>query len=163
LKDIEIHYNDTIRHANKFKYTQILSNTLKCTISALNYIGIHYQLKKDSNTLVSFKIHLFIIKNTLLCFNIHTCTFQIRTFQKPYIFLTYITISILYSNIFPYTSIYVETVMRPLYSTPFCLDTNTIFQNCLGSHYSTKMSMACHDIFVGFQKSSTFHKFHTSY
>jgi hypothetical protein len=72
-----------------------------------------------------------IIKNTLLCFNIHAYTFQIHygTFQKPYIFLTYITIPLLYSNILPYTSIYVKPVMRPFYSAAFCLITNTIFQN----------------------------------
>jgi hypothetical protein len=113
----------------------------------LNYIGIHYQYdevyykytqnasKKDSNTLVPFKIHLFIIKNTLLCLNIHMYIFQIHnsTFQKPYILLTYITIPLLYSNILPYTSIYIETIMRPLYSAPFCLVTNTIFQNCPGA------------------------------
>jgi hypothetical protein len=94
----------------------------------------------------------------ILGVNIHTCTFQ-----KPYILLTYITISILYSNILPYTSIDVETVMRPLYSTPFCFISNTIFQTVMAPHYSTKMSMACHDIFVGIQKSSIFYKFPTSY
>jgi hypothetical protein len=101
----------------------------------------------------------------LLCFNIHTYTFQIHnsTFQKPYILLTYITIPLLYSNILPYTSIYVEIVMRPFYSVPFCLVTNTIFQNCIAPHYFTKMLMACHDIFVGIQKSSIFHEFPTSY
>jgi hypothetical protein len=68
-------------------------------------------------------------------FNIHTCTFQIHnsTFQKPYILLTNITIPLLYSNILPYTSIYIETVMKPLYSAPFCLVINTIFQNCHGA------------------------------
>jgi hypothetical protein len=99
---------------------------LKCIISALNYIGIHYQydevnykytqnaLKKVSNTLVSFKIHLFITKNTLLCFNIHTYTFQIHnsTFQKPYILLTYITIPLPYSNILLYTSIYIWNCLK---------------------------------------------------
>jgi hypothetical protein len=67
--------------------------------------------------------------------NIHTYTFQIHnnTFQKPYILLTYITIPLLYSNILPYTSIYIETIMRPLYSAPFCLVTNTIFQKCHGA------------------------------
>jgi hypothetical protein len=92
-------------------------------------------LKKDSNTLVSFKIHLFITKNTLLCFNIHTYTFQIHnsTFQKPYILLTYITIPLLYSNILPYTYIYVETLLKPPYSTFFRLVTTLIFQNCPGA------------------------------
>jgi hypothetical protein len=115
--------------------------------------------------LVSFKIHLFIIKNTLLCFNIHTYTFQIHnsTFQKPYILLTYITIPLLCSNILPYTSIYVEIVMRPFYSAPFVSSLTLFFKIVLAPHYSTKMSMACHDIFVGIQKSSIFHEFPTSY
>ena len=119
---------------------QINSNTLKCTTSALIYIGIHYQYnevyykyiqmhwKKIQIFWCLFKIHIFIIKNTLLYFNIHMCTFQ-----KPYILFTYITISIPYSNILLYTSIYVETVMRPLYYAPFCLVTNTIFQNYHGT------------------------------
>jgi hypothetical protein len=108
---------------------EYITNTMKYTINTPKYI------EKDSNTLVTFKIHLFIIKNTLLCFNIHTYTFQIHnsTFQKLYMLLTYITIPLLYTNILPYTSIYVETVMRPLYSAPFCLVTNTIFQKCHGA------------------------------
>jgi hypothetical protein len=130
-------------------------------------------LKKDSNILVSFKIHLFIIKNTLLCFNIHMYTFQIHnnTFQKPYIFLTYITIPLLYSNILPYTSIYKHihpySTLKLLWdlSIPnlFVLSLILIFKIVLAPYYSTKMSMACHDIFVGIQKSSIFHKFPTSY
>jgi hypothetical protein len=109
---------------------------LEYTTNTMKYIiNTSKCIEKNSNTLVSFRIHLFIIKNTLLCFNIHTYTFQIHnnTFQKPYILLIYITIPLLYSNILPYTSIYIETVMRPFYSTPFCLITNTIFQNCLGA------------------------------
>jgi hypothetical protein len=104
---------------NMMKYT---INTPKCIEKRFKYF-------------VSFKIHLFITKTTLLCFNIHTCTFQIHnsTFQKPYILLTCITISILYSNILSYTFVYIETVIRSLYSAPFCLVTNTIFQNCHGA------------------------------
>jgi hypothetical protein len=116
---------------------------LEYTTNTMKYIiNTSKCIKKNSNILVSFRIHLFIIKNTLLCFNIHTYTSQIHnntfqihsnTFQKPYILFIYITIPLLYSNILPHTSIYVETVMRLLCSTPFCLVTNTIFQNCLGA------------------------------
>jgi hypothetical protein len=90
------------------KYT---INTSKCS------------LKKLSIILVSFKIHLSTIKNTFLCFNIHMYTFQIccDIFQKPYILLTYITILLLYCNVLPYASIYVGTVLKPLYSAPICL------------------------------------------
>jgi hypothetical protein len=111
---------------------------------------------------VSFKIHLFITKNTLLCFNIHTYTFQIHnsTFQKPYILLTYITIPLLYSNILPYM-LKLSWDLSILHF--FVLSLTLFFKNVLASHYSTKMSMACHDIFVGIQKSSIFHKFHTPY
>jgi hypothetical protein len=47
--------------------------------------------------------------------------------------LTYITIPLLYSNILPYTSIYVETVLKPPYSTFFRLVTILIFQNYPGA------------------------------
>jgi hypothetical protein len=62
-------------------------------------------------------------------------TFQIHssTFQKPYILFTYITIPLLYSNILPYTSIYVETVLKPPYFAFFRLITTLIFQNCHGT------------------------------
>jgi hypothetical protein len=77
------------------------TNTMKYTINTINALKIH------SNTSMSFKIHLSTIKNTFLCFNIHTYTFQIpcNTFKNPYILLTYITILLLYSNIhiLPYT------------------------------------------------------------
>jgi hypothetical protein len=122
-------------------------------------------LKKDSNTLVSFKIHLFIIKNTLLCFNIHTCTFQIhnRTFQKPYILLTYITIYY-YTPISFHLHPYTLRLSWDLYiSHPFVLSLTLFFKTVMVPHYFTKTSMACHDIFVGIQKSNIFHKFPTSY
>jgi hypothetical protein len=108
-------------------------------------------LKKDPNTLVLFKIHLY--------------TFQIcyRTFQKPYKYLTYITIPLLYSNILPYTSIYVEIVLKPLYSAPLCLVTTLFFKTIMAPHYFTNMLCTCHDMFIGIQKSSIFHEFHTSY
>jgi hypothetical protein len=109
--------------------------------------------------LVSFKIHLSTIKNTFLCFNIHTYTFQIyySIFQKPYILLTYITIPFLYSNILPYTSIYIETVRTSL-SCHY-----PIFQIVMAPHNSTKILCTCHDMFTRIQKSSIFHEFHKSY
>jgi hypothetical protein len=122
-------------------------------------------LKIHSNTLVCFKIHLSTIKNTFLCFNIHTYTFQIyyNTFQKPYILLTCIIIPILYFNILPYPSIYVETNLKALYSTPLCLITTLFFKIVLAPHYFIKMSCTCHDMFIGIQKWSIFHESHKSY
>jgi hypothetical protein len=114
---------------------------------------------------VIFKIHHSTIKNKFLCFNIHTYTFQIHynTFQKPIMLLTYVTIPLLYSNILPYTSIYIETNLKPLYSTPLCLVTTLFFKTLMAPHYSTKMFCTCHDMFIGIQKSSIFHESHTSY
>jgi hypothetical protein len=147
----------------------------------LNYIGIHYQYdevyykytqmhwKKDLNTLVSFKIHLSIIKNTLssVLIYIHIPFKYITIPSKNLTYFWYILQYHYYTpisfHILPYTSIYIESVMKPLYSAPFCLVTNTIFEIVLAPHYSTKMSCTCHNIFVGIQKSSIFHKFHTSY
>jgi hypothetical protein len=143
-------------HWITLKYT---TNTMKYTINAPKCI------EKDSNTLVSFKIHLFTIKNTFLCSNIHMYTFQIHynTFQKPYILLTYITIPLLYSNILPYTSTYVEIDLKPLYFTPLWLVTTLFFKTILAPHYSTKMSCTCHDMFTGIQKWNIFHGSHKSY
>ena len=117
------------------------------------------------NTLVSFKIHLSTIKNSFLCFNIHTYTFQIHysTYQKPYILMTNITISLLYSDILPYTSIYIEIVMKPLYSAPLYLVTTLFFKIVLAPHNSTKISCTCHDMFTGIQKWSILHESHKSY
>jgi hypothetical protein len=122
-------------------------------------------LKKDSNILVSFKIHLSTIKNTFLCFNILMYTFQIHysTFQKSYILLTYIAIPLLYSNILPYTSIFVETIMRPLYSAPLSLVTTLLFKVVMAPHYSTIMSCTCHDMFTRIRKWSILNKSHKSY
>jgi hypothetical protein len=119
---------------NTMKYT---INTPKCIENTFKYFGV-------------LKVHLFTIKNTFLCFNIHTYTFQIHynTFQKPYILLTYITIRLLYSNILPYTSIYVETVLKPLYSALLCLVTTLFFKNDLVPHYSTKVSCTCYDMLI---------------
>ena len=77
-----------------------------------------------------------LIKNTFLCFNINMYTFQIHysTFHKPYILMAYTTIPLLYSNIFPYTSIYVETNLKLLYFALLCLVTfYIIFQSCHGA------------------------------
>jgi hypothetical protein len=115
---------------NITKYT---INTAKCIKKRFKYYGVF----------------LFTIKNTFLCFNIHTHTFQIH------VFLTHITISLLYSNILPYTSIYVETVMKP-----------HLF--VLSLHYFSKLSWCfiilpkccctCNDMFIGIQKWSIIHK-----
>jgi hypothetical protein len=45
----------------------------------------------------------------------------------------------------------------------FVLSLTLFFKTVMAPHYSTKISMACHDIFVGIQKSSIYHEFPTSY
>ena len=45
----------------------------------------------------------------------------------------------------------------------FVLSLTLFFKIILAHHDSTEMLMACHDIFVGIQKSSIFHKFLISY
>jgi hypothetical protein len=57
-----------------------------------------------------------------------------------------------------YPSIYVETIPHL-----FVLSLTLFFETVMAPHYSTKMSRTYHDIFIGIQKSSIFHKFHTSY
>jgi hypothetical protein len=99
---------------------------LEYTTNMMKYtINTHPNaLKKDSNTLVSFKIHLFITKKTSLCFNIHTYTFQIHnsTFQKSYILLTYITT-------LQYTSIYIHIRWNCLKTSLFCILLSCYYTN----------------------------------
>jgi hypothetical protein len=129
-------------------YFQIYQNTFKyIKISALNCIGIHYQYDEVYYKYIQMhwkKIQILwcFFKYIYLSLKIHCYVLIYIRLPSKYIivpsknltyFLTYITIPLLYSNILPYTSIYVETVMRPLYSTPFCLVTNIIFQNCHGA------------------------------
>jgi hypothetical protein len=101
------------------KYT---INTPKCIEKRFKYFGVFL------NTSIYHK-------NTLLCFNIHMYIFQIHnsTFQKTYILLTYITIPLLYSNILPYTSIYIETILKPPYSAFFSLF--CIFLSCYYTNF----------------------------
>jgi hypothetical protein len=123
---------------NAMKHT---TNTPECIKKTFKYFGIF------SNTSI-------YLKNSFFYFNIHTYNFQIHysTFQKPYIILTYITIPLLYSNILPYTSIYVEIVMKPIYSALLCLVTKLFFETILVPHNSTKMSCIYHNIFSRIQK-----------
>jgi hypothetical protein len=76
----------------------------------------------------------------ILGVNIHMYTFQIHysTFQKSYILLTYTTIPLLDFNILLYTSIYIEFVLKSLYSAPFCLVTILFSKTILVLHYSSK-------------------------
>jgi hypothetical protein len=114
---------------------------LKYTISALNYIRIHYQYnevhyKYTQMLWKNIQILWCLLKYIYLSLKIHYYVLIYICVPFKYVpskNLIYITISILFSNILPYTSIYIETVMRPLYFTPFCLVTNTTFQNCLGA------------------------------
>jgi hypothetical protein len=123
-------------------------------------------LKKDSNTSVSFKIHLSIIKNTLSYVLIY-----IRIPSKYIIVpsknLTYFW-HILQYHFYTPISFHIHPYTLKLswdLSIPhlFVLSRTLFFEIVLAPHYSIKMSCTCHDIFVGIQKSSIFHKFHTSY
>jgi hypothetical protein len=129
------------------KYT---INTSKCIKNRFKYFGIF------ENT----------IKNTFLCFNIHT-----------YIPSKYITVSS--KNL-----TYFWHILQYHYYTPisfhilpfklklswdlfiphlFILSLTLFFKTVLAPHYSTKMLCTCHDMFIGIQKWSIFHEFHKSY
>jgi hypothetical protein len=108
------------------------------------------------------------IINTSICiekrFNYFDLPLKIHSYVLVYIcipskyitlpFKTIHTFDIYYNTIttLQYPSIYVETVMRPLYFAPLCRVTNTIFKTVLAPHYSTKMSCTCYDMFTGIQK-----------
>jgi hypothetical protein len=56
--------------------------------------------------------------------------------------LTYVTIPLLYSNMLPYTFIYIEIVFKSLYSSCLCLVTLLFYKIVMVPHYTTKMSLA---------------------
>jgi hypothetical protein len=138
------------------KYILILSNTFKFII--INTF-------KYTKTILIYVTYIFkYVKSAY--FNIHTYTFRTycSTFQRPYIILTYITVPLLYSNIRPYTFIYVKIVLKPLHSAPLCLVTTLFFKTILAPHYFTKMSLhLLWHIFTRIQKWSIIHEFHNSY
>jgi hypothetical protein len=157
--------NTQYRHSNKFKYTQILSNTLKYIEIYYKWIDIkiHYQYNEAhyKYTQMHWKnIQMLwcLLKYIYLPLKIHSYvlmyTFQIHynTFQKPYILLTYITIPLLYSNILPYIP----------YTFQLSWNLSIPHLVVLSLHYFSKLSWhliilpnchcTCHDMFTRIQK-----------
>jgi hypothetical protein len=137
-------------HWIPLKYT---TNTMKYTINTPKCI------EKYSNTLVSFKIHLFTIKNTFLYFNTHWNTFQIHCNT----FITHLSCTL---NHHCYTLICFHIHWKCLETYLFCTSLSchyTIFQNCYGASLFYQNVMHLPWMFIGIQKSSIFHEFHTSY
>jgi hypothetical protein len=148
---------------------------MKCTISALNYIGIHYQYDEVHHKYIQMhwkkiQIHWCLLKYIYLSLKIHYYVLiYIRVPSKyvPSKNLTYFWHILQYQYYTP-ISFHIHPYMLKLswdLSIPhiFVLPLTLFFKIVMAPHYSTKMSMACHDIFVGIQKSSIFHKFHTSF
>jgi hypothetical protein len=165
--------NTQYRHSNKFKYTQILSNTLKYIEIYYKWIDIkiHYQYNEAhyKYTQMHWKnIQMLwcLLKYIYLPLKIHSYvlmyTFQIHynTFQKPYILLTYITIPLLYYSILPCT-LKLSWDLSILYL--FVLSLILFFETVMAPQNSTKMSCTCYDMFTGIQKWSIFHESHTCY
>jgi hypothetical protein len=146
---------------------------LICTISALNYIGIHYQYNKVHYKYTQMhwkKIQILwcLIKYIYLSLKIHCYVLIYICIPSKYIIvpsknLTYFWHILQYHYYIPiFLHIhwnYHETSIPHL----FVLSLPLFFKIVLAPHYSTKMSRTCHDIFVGIQKSSIFHEFYTPY
>jgi hypothetical protein len=135
------------------------TNTMNYTLNTPKCIG------KNSNTLVSFKIHLSIIKNTLfyVLIYIRIPSKYIRVPSKSLTYFCHILQYHCYTpisfHILPYT-LKLSWDLSILHL--FVLSLILFFETVLAPHYSIKMSYTCHDIFVEIQKSSIFHKFHIS-
>jgi hypothetical protein len=109
----------------------------------LNYIGIHYQYDEVHYKYTQMhwkKIQILwsLLKYIYLSLKIHCCVLIYIRIPSKYIIvpsknLTYFWHTLLYSNILPYTSIYVEIVLKPPYSAFFLLVTTLIFRNCPGA------------------------------
>jgi hypothetical protein len=100
-------------HWNTMEY---IINTSKCT-------------EKHSNIMVSFKIHIYTIKNTFLYFNIYYNTFQIHCNT----FITYLWYTLGYHY---YTSICFHihwNCLETSQSWTFLSCHYNIFQNCHGA------------------------------
>jgi hypothetical protein len=105
-------------HWITLKYT---TNTMKYTINTPNCI------EKHSSSLVSFKIHLFTIKNTFKYFNIHSNTFQIHC--NTFITFLWCTLEYIYHILICFHTRWIRTSL-----SYYC----TIFQNCQGASLSPK-------------------------
>jgi hypothetical protein len=87
----------------------------------------------------------------MVSFKIQLSTIKIRSYVLKYIKTPskFIAIPSLHTFdvicntiiILQYTFIYIEIVMQPLYSTPFCLFTVLFFKTVLVPYYSTKISL----------------------
>jgi phage shock protein PspC (stress-responsive transcriptional regulator) len=172
--------NIQYRHLNKFKYTQILSNTLntlKCTRRALNYVVMHYQYDEEHDKYTQMhwkKIQILwcLLKYIYLSLKIHCYIWIYIHIPSKYVIvpsknLTYF-LHILQYHYYTPVSFYIYPYTLKLswdlsILQLFVLLLTLFFKTVMVLHYSTKMSCICHDIFFEIKKSSIFHKFHTSY
>jgi hypothetical protein len=143
----------------------------------LNYIGIHYQYNEVYYKYTQMhwkKIQILwcLLKYIYLSLKIHYYVLIYIRIPSKYIMvpsknLTYFWHILQYHYYIP-ISFHIHPYTLKLswdLSIPhlFVLSLTLFFKTVMAPHYSTKMSMACHDIFVGIQKSSIFHEFPTSY
>jgi hypothetical protein len=150
---------------------------LKCTTSALNCIGIHYQYDevhykysqmhwKNIQILwcqshfiyLSLKIHCYVLK--YICIPSKYIIVPSKNLTYFWHILQYHCYTPISFHMHPYT-LKLSWDLSILHL--FVLSLTISLKIVLVPHYFTKMSMACHDIFVGIQKSSIFHEFPTSY
>jgi hypothetical protein len=143
---------------------------LKCIISALNYIGIYYQYNEVHYKYTQMywkKIQILwcFFKYIYLSLKIHS--YVLIYIHIPSKNLTYFWHILQYHYYIP-ISFHIHPYMLKLswdLSIPhlFVLSLTLFFKTVLAPHYSTEISMACHDICIGIQKSSIFHEFPTSF
>jgi hypothetical protein len=136
----------------------------------LNYIGIYYQYDEVHYKYIQILWCLLKYKNVSL--KIHCYVLIYICIPSNYIIvpsknLTYFWHILQYHYYTP-ISFHIRPYMLKLswdLSIPhlFVLSLTLFFKTVMAPHYSTKMLMACHDIFIGIQKSSIFHEFPTSY
>jgi hypothetical protein len=143
----------------------------------LNYIGIHYQYDEVHYKYIQIhwkKIQILwcLLKYIYLSLKTHFYVLIYIRVPSKYVIvpsknLTYFWHILQYQyytqiscHIHPYTLKLSWDLSIPHL---FVLSLILFFKTILAPHYSSKMSMACHDIFVGIQKSSIFHKFPSSY
>ena len=134
----------------------------------MNYIGIHYQYDEVHYKYTQMhwkKIQILwcLLKYIYLPLKIHYYVLIYIHIPSKFIMvpsknLTYFWHILQYHNYTP-ISFHIHPYMLKLswdLSIPhlFQLSLTLFFKTVMAPHYSTKMSMACHDIFVGIQKST---------
>jgi hypothetical protein len=157
-------------YLNEFFYSYILSNTLK-------YIEMYYKcIELCWNTppiqRASLKIHLFIIKIHYYVLIYIFITSKYRILPSKYMIvpsknLTYCS-HILQYQYYTHISFHIHLHTLRLswnLSIPhlLVLSLTLHLKTVMVSRYTMKMSLAYHDVYVGIQKWSIFHKFPTFY